>query len=415
MRLKRLIKRFDFTNDIRNKIILGTNVRLDAVNHYFRLVDTNGVYPTDDDLYVKTWATNPNNVKQWLGFECVVENSRDDDDYTQIVTGVNFRLHNGTNEYWYNGVSWEINVVDWNTEEEIANNIDTFPVLSKKIGIVINLYTIDETKTPIVKAVKILYSSDIEFQDDYLYRTIVRQLKQQVRPITDYPVKLSSTTSTIDLKNDYIVETPYNIIDIDSVYNDTDDSDHFVDLLQSYDVVNKIITLSSTIDSGKIIWIRFIYEPKVAVTTGVEFYELDKVPSLVLTNINLINTTELTACDYVINKSNFNAVKIHPPKRSDMEITINVITDNARDQYRLADELKRFFANNVVLTSWGMDEDFRLQLLEEYDGRIGIDQSGIQSGKLRFLLLGTLYYELDAADIYSVGEFNITGDVKVTV
>lgn len=413
MRLKRLIKRFDFTNDIRNKVVLGNNVRLDAVNNYLRIVDVNGVYSMEDDLYAKTWAANPNSVKQWLGFECVADNARDDYDTTQFVTGVKFRLHDGTNEYWYNGSAWVIDVINWNTEEVVANNISTFSVASKKIGVVTNLYTSDSSKTPIVKTIKILYSSDVEHQDDYLYRTIVRQLKQQVRPITDYSFIVRSSSSTINLKNDYPLETPYDIVSIDSVFNHTDDPNHFTDLLQSYNSTTKVITLLSSISSGKVVWIKFVYQPVVSVTTGLEYKEIEKVPAIVLTNINLINTVELSQSDSVINKSTLEAVKVFPPKRSDMDVSINVITDSARDQTRMADELKRFFANNSSLTSWAMDEEFRLWLLEEYDGRIGVNSKGIQEGKLRFLLVGTLYYEIDAADTYAVGNFNITGDVNV--
>jgi len=415
MRLKKLIKRFNFTNDVRGDMEFGTNVRLDAKDHYLKLVETASVYPTAADLYAKTWAANPNSIKQWLGFECVVENGRDADEYITIVTGVNFRLHDGTDEYWHNGSTWVVDTVNWNTEAEIANNISTFPVTSKMLGVVINLYTTDETQTPIVKAVKILYSSNVSHQDDYLYRTIVRQLKAQVRPITDYPITLDSATTTIDLINDFPLETPYNIIDIDSVYDHTDDPDHFVDLLQSYDDVNQVITLSSSVDTGKIVWIKFTYEPEVAVTTGLEYHEVDKVPSLILSNVNLINTTELSRSDSVTNKDTGEGVKVLPPDRSDMEVTLSVVTDSARDQARAADELKRFFANNPTLTSWGIDEKFRLWLVDEYDGQTGVSGNGIHAGKLRFRLVGTLYYERGAVDVFAVRNFKIAGDMNVTV
>lgn len=415
MRLKKLIKRFDFTNDVRGDVELGTDVRLDAKEHYIKLIDVDGIYPTDADLYAKTWAANPNSVKQWLGFECVVENGRDADEYITIVTGVNFRLHNATDEYWYNGSAWVVDNSNWNTEAEVANNISTFPINSKKLGVVINLYTSDEKQTPIVKAVKVLYSSDVSHQDDYLYRTIVRQLKAQVRPITDYPITLAATGDTIDLKNDYPLETPYNTIDIDSVFDHTDDSDHFVDLLQSYDDVNQVITLSSSIDAGKIVWIKFTYEPEVAVTTGLEYHEVEKVPSLILSNVNLTNTTGLSRSDSVTNKDTGEAVKVLPPDRSDMEVTLSIVTDSARDQARAADELKRFFANNPTLTSWGMDEKYRLWLVDEYDGQTGVNANGVHAGKLRFLLVGTLYYERGAVDVFAVSNFKITGNMDVTV
>jgi hypothetical protein len=415
MRLKKLIARFDFTNQVRNKITLGVGVRLDVADQYLKLIDVAGVYPLTDDLYAKTWIINPNNVKQWLGFECVVENAHDDEDKTWLVTGTNFRLHNGTNEYWYNGTTWAISTTKWNTEVDIANHINTFPVTLKKIGVVINLYTSDITKTPIVKAVKILYSSDVEHQDDYLYRTIIKQLKTQILPITDYPITLVDDSVEIDLKNDFPLETPYVIGGIDSVFNHTDDPDHFVDLYQSYDSPTQIITLSSSIASGKIVWIKLIYCPVIAVTTGLEYYELEKVPAIILGDINLTNKMELSYSDVVMNKSTMKGVKIFPPQRQDMEITLSIVTDNARDQTRVADELKRFFVNNPVLTSWGTGEEFTLLLLSDYVSQGTIPADGIQTGKLRFSLLGTLYYEQDAVDVYAIANFKITGDVNVTV
>jgi hypothetical protein len=413
MRTKQIIKYFDFNKSNYNLFTLGNNVRVNVGTNYLQLKEvSNGIYSTDSDLYASTWITNPNSVKQWQGFECTIENALDED--LNELTGVNFRLTDGVSEYWHNGADWETNNIDWNTEEEVANNISDFPITEKKIGVIVNPYTTNSSYTPLIKGIKILYSVDMEFQQDYIYRTLVRQLKEQVRPITDYAIKLTSESSTINL-NDFEMETPYDIINIDSVYNETNDSDHFVDLLQSYNSSTKVITLSTAIDEDEIAYIKLIYRPVVAVTTGLDYYEVTKLPTLTLTNINLINTTELSHSDSVLNKSTGIGVTVKPPKRSDMDISLNIITNSAMDQVRLADEVKRFFANNSYLTSWGMDEKFRLQLLEEYDGQVGIQESGIYAGKLRFLIIGTLYYLQDATVAYSVERFRLTGDVEVDI
>ena len=39
------------------------------------------------------------------------------------ITGAGYRLTDGTDEYWHNGASWEVNTTDWNTEEEVAAEI----------------------------------------------------------------------------------------------------------------------------------------------------------------------------------------------------------------------------------------------------------------------------------------------------
>jgi hypothetical protein len=413
MRTKQIIKYFDFNKSNYNLFTLGDNVRVNVGTNYLQLKEvSNGIYSTDSDLYASTWITNPNSIKQWQGFECTIENALDED--LNELTGVNFRLTDGVSEYWHNGVDWEINNIDWNTEEEVASNISDFPIAEKKIGVIVNPYTTNSSYTPLIKGIKILYSVDIEFQQDYIYRTLVRQLKEQIRPITDYAIKLTSESSTINL-NDFEMETPYDIIDIDSVYNETNDADHFTDLLQSYNSSTKVITLSDTIDEDEIAYIKLIYRPVIAVTTGLDYYEVTKLPTLTLTNINLINTTELSYSDSVLNKSTGIGVTVKPPKRSDMDVSLNIITNSAADQVRLADELKRFFANNTYLTSWGLDEKFRLQLIEEYDGQVGEQGSGVYAGKLRFLIIGTLYYLQDATVAYSVERFRLTGDVEVDI
>lgn len=413
MRVKSVIKYFDFVKKNYSSVTLGNNVRLNVDDNCLQLKETSAnIYPTDSNLQASTWITNPNNVKQWQGFECVIINTLDED--RNELTGVNFRLTDGTSEYYHNGTNWEINTSDWNTEEEIANNITDFTVSEKKIGIIVNPYTTDSRYTPIIKTIKILYYSDIDFQKDYIYRTLVRQLKAQVRPITDYAIKIPAQTSTIDL-NDFPMKTPYNIIDIDSVYNETNDSEHFTDLLQSYNSTSKVITLNTTIDVDEWALIKIIYQPVVAVTTGLDYYEIAHLPVLTLTNINLVNTTELSHTNWVLNKSTGIGIKIEPPKRSDMDVSLNIITNSAQDQVILADELKRFFANNPYLTSWGLDEKYDLRLIEEYDGQVGIQDDGIYAGKLRFLIIGTLYYLQDATDAYAVEKFSITGDVEVDI
>ena len=418
MRLKKIPIIIDFDESIRSKVVMTAGVRLDSKGHYIKLVETSSGYSIAANLSAKILARNPNNAKQWLGFECVVENSYDEYDRTMVVTGVGFRLHNETNEYWHNGTAWVINTSNWNTEAEIANNISTFTVANKKIGVVINLTTTDATKTPIVKAVKFLYSSDIEHQDDYIYRTIVRQLSAQLRPMTDYPIvitSMSSVSPTIDLKNTYPLQTPYDIIDIDAVFNHTDDPDHSIDLRQSYNPTTQVITLSSPIEVGDKAWIRIIYRPEVAITTGLEYHELERVPAVVLSNIALNNMMELSSNEFVLNKSTLIGVNIFPPKRRDIEIAMSIVTDSARDQVRLADEVKRFFDNNPMLTSWGLGEDFALKLLSDYNTQNLISTNGVQTGNFRFSLMGTLYYERDAVDVHAIENFRITGDVDVTI
>jgi len=413
MRVKRLIKRFQFEERNRSRITLGTDVRLNPETHRLQLKETSaGTYPTTADLYAKTWVTTPERVRQWLSFEAEIVHPKDD--LGQPLTSAGYRLSDGTDEYWWDGGAWTVNTTDWNTEQEVAANISDFPATAKQLQVIINLVTTDETVTPELAAVKVLYSADIEHQEDYVYRSLVRLLRSEVRPISDYPIKLTAVTDVVDI-DDYPLETPYNVVGVDSVFDHTADPNHFTDLLASYDAPTKVITLTSAVAAGNILWVKFIWEPEVAVTTAAEYTEVAKVPAIEISDINLVDSADTGTDDWVIDKGAGTAVKVFAPLQADIEFTLRGLTDSARDQHRLADELKRFFRNNPIIRSVGMDEEFRLWLLTEYDMATVANRDEIQSGRLRARIVKALFYERDAVDVYAVQRFNLTGDMNAVI
>jgi hypothetical protein len=408
MRTKKLIKHFVFEERNRSKITLGTGTRLNPIDNVVELISVDGKYPTDDDLHVKTWIANPNSVRQWLGFECVCVQEKDD--LGEDITELGFRLSDGINEYRYNGAAWEVNTTDWNTESEISNNISTFTVDNKSIQVILNLYTTSDEATPKVSEIKILYSSDIKHHEDYIYRTFVRQLRQGLRPISDHIVKLNTDTNTVDLSSaEYAPDSSYNIVGIDAIFNHDDDSEHWSDLFSSFDVATKIITLTSTLSADTNVWIQFIYEPKITVNESSEYEEVATVPVVVITNIKFANQTIIPNGDSVVNKSDHTAVKILGPRRADIEMTLNIVTSSSRDQSRMADELRRYFDNHQIIKSWGLDEDFRLHFFEDFDKQNSSPMNSVHSGKLRCVLIGALFYEREAQNAFSVTRLRITG------
>jgi len=407
MRLKRLIKYFPFDESVRKDITLGENTRLNPKTHAIELKPAgNGQYPTTADLHVRTWITNPNSVRQWLGFECVITNAVDS--LRQEVTGAGFRLSDGTNEYWHDGAAWVINTTDWNTEEEVAAAIPTFSAATKKIQVVINLYTTAATYTPSITSIKILYSSDIKHHEDYIYRTLVRHMKQEIRPIARFPVTMAADSNTIDMSAQSI-DTPYEIVGIDAVFDHTNDSDHVTDLYLSFDDPSQVITLNTSISAGAIAWVEFIYKPDVTVEADAEYYELSKIPAIIVDDYNMVNQVDLAQDDSVINKGDGTAVKVVAPKRADINITLSVVTSSSIDQTRLADEVRRYFADNPLMVSWGLGDKFRMRFLGDYDKQASTPTKGIHTGKFRCMLMGALFYEREAVDSFAVTTLKITG------
>lgn len=409
MKTKRIIKFFTFTEDKRSLLTIGTDTRLNPETHRLQLKeDDNGQYSIADNLNIKTWVTDPNTVKQWIGFEAVVRQKRNIN--YEIVTETNFRLGNGTDEYYWNGSTWEVNDTDWNTEKEIADNISSFPVAAKKIQVVINLKTTDKNYTPEVEEVKVLYSSDIEFLEDLIYRSFLPTLREELKPIGDYAIDLEAATSTIDLDTTYPLETPYNLIDIDSCFNDTDDPEHLTDIFQSYDLNTKVITLTGSVAQGKRVWIRFVYVPEIMVTTSQEYSEVDKVPAVALTDINENVGFKTGIIDAVTNKDEGTAVQV-VVHQTDVEVVLRIMTDKDKDQKRIADELEEFFANNLFLRSRGLDEKYALLQTSGYDQRNVITQKELHSGFLRCIIEKALFYKEQSKDVYAIKRLKLLGRI----
>ena len=415
-RLRKLIKRFDFTEPERARITLSSSeIRLNPDLHLIQLTaDASGLFPLTADLHVKTWLTNPNTVKQWLSFEVVVAHAFDEDGVQLTFDG--FKLNDGTTDLYWDGGAWSAaGASDWSTEADIATNIATFPVVSQSIQVIVNLGTLDETVSPSLTTIKILYASDIEFQEDIIYRSLLKDLRENIRPITAHPVKLSVDSTTIDLINDFPVKTPYNIVDIDSVYDNDGDPNHLTDLFASYNPGTKVITLTGLVTAGTVVWIRIIYEPEVSVTTKRTYIEIAKVPALVLADINVIDFGEGQGGDTVVDKGTGSGTRVFAPAQYDIEFVLRCLTDKARDQQRLADSVKEYFDQNQLIRSRGMDETYRLWLTDEFDQVGEIGQEETETSQIRFRIVKALFYNRGDEQVFAVERFTVNGPPDLVV
>lgn len=402
---RKLVKHFRFHEEERSRITLGVSTRLNPETHRIQLkAGVDGFFPLGPNLVVRTWTANPKSSRGWLGFESIVHH--------KYIGGVRvtqdrYRLSDGVNEWWWNGTAWTINTVNWNTEGEVADNISTFTNVARKIGVVINIQTEDKRETPEIEEVKVLYASDVEFQEDLIFRSLVPSLKESIRPAGDFPVKMAATSNTLNIKTGTPLETPYDVVSIDGVFNHTDDPNHDVNLFSAYNAGTGAITLTTTIASGKTAWIRFRYRPMIAVQTGRDFNEVDRVPALILEEVFIPKMTEVPFDDYVRNKSSGTAVIVPAPNQGDIEIRLVGLTDKSTDQHRLADEVKRYFGNHPFLRSKALDEDYRLWLVDEYDMRSGSDRADMNRGSCVFRIVNALFFSRDAFDGNVVHRFNM--------
>ena len=402
----RLIKAFEFEERRRSQITLDANVRLVGNEHKVELkADANGHYPTADNLKVKTWIANPTSAKGWTAFQCDIFHRKNENN--DVVTSDGFRLGDGTNERWWDGAAWVVNTTNWNTELEVAANIAAFPIASQKLQVVVKLRTADRRFTPTLTAVRVAYLTDIESQEDILYRTIVPTLRDNVRPTTDYQIQVAASGTTLDLASTYKLETPYKVVGVAAAYNLTTDPNNLNNIFQSYDANTKVVTLSASVTGGQVVLLRLIYEPVVAVMASQEFNEVYKVPCIVIEDFSL-RGNDIAAREAVVNKATGAAVVVSNPYQADVEFALQIITDKGVDHQRLADALKRLPATQPLFKSKALDEDFTFQLLGEFQSANVPNRAGLHASRLRARLVGALFFVRDAADKTAVLGLNRT-------
>lgn len=411
--LTTLIKRFEFTEDVRKTLTLGTGTRLNPVNHRLELAATDGLYSMDPDLNVVTWVTTPKAVKAWTGFEVVDVITLDADNVA--LNSVAYRLTDGTNQFYWDGSDWTVSTTLWNTEAEVADNISAFPATARALGIVVNLVTTDERYTPGVELIKVLYEAQIDFQKDLIFRSLLPALKG-IEAISEMVLVWVATGDTQTL-SDPLTQTPYNFTGvIDAVYNNDDDPDHMEDLLLSYDSGTRLLTLDESIAANKKMWVRFKYKPEAAVTTGRSYTEIGKVPVLVVSDITLVDSADpMGAYDEVVNKRTGQGTRVANPYTADIEFTLRVLTDKAGDQSTLADAVMKFFRNTPLLKSVGMDEPYRLWLLDEYQGEGVTTQEEVKAGRLRARIMRALFFDKPASAVTRASRVVLGGTLNVIV
>lgn len=406
-RLKHVIKIFEFAEPVRARLTLGPDTRLHAQEHRLQLIeDTNG-FPTTPDLFVKTWLTTPRSLKRWVGFMADVQNFKNTKNVQ--ITDVLYRLNDGTQDLYYNigANTWvPASSNNWNSEIEIADNISTFPVSTQTIQVVLNLKSDDSRATPIVRAVRVLYESDLEEMEDYVWRSLLPDMRAKIRPIGDHHIETLVTGSAIDL-NEFKIETPYDITAMDAVYDLDADPRKLTNLLDSFNDATQEISLTAPIPAGATVLIRFIYRPVFSVTTNQDYVELEKVPEVIMEDIKQVNDAYPVGRDFVLNKRTGEGKRV-PATQNDIEIIGRFITNKAKDHARLTDAIKRYFRDNLLLRSVGMDDDFRLWLLGEYNQGTTASQKDLHTGRFRFRIASALFFDNDAVDIHGVLNFNLT-------
>lgn len=403
-RYRKMIKSFLFEESERRHMAdLNSGVRLNPKANRLEITPVGtGYYPTTLDLHARTRLTTPNAVRKWAGFFAIIENKKVSG---SVVTDVRFRLNNGTNDlYWNSGANdWVVaSPNNWNTEQEVADHIESFS--GQSIQVVINLSTQNEGYTPCVYEVRILYETDLIFLEDYVVRSFKEDLLENVRPISKHTFASSGETSvTLDL------QIPYDIIDVDSVYNDTTDPNHLSPLTGvSFNASTKVVTFPAQ-TSGNLVTIRFLWRPYVVLTRSQDYTEIAKIPVILIDDTSLENERIVRNRPFVINKGTGDGFVFEEAFQADIRMPLAIITAKKRDLHVLADELGRYFSNNNFLRSRGQDEEYPYRVEEVFNDQTIATQKEVFTGRLIVHIGNAVFYKEDAKPITGVRRFTVTG------
>lgn len=325
---------------------------------------------------------------------------------------VNVRVHDGTNAYFYNVVASEWQVAgpsDWNTQFQINNHIDTFDIsnIGKTIGFDINLKTDDKFYYPAVSEVKLLGLFEIDFVEDMIFDSVIRAFEDNLNINTTIGIILESDTDSIDLNGEYKLDnTGYNFIGDDCiVYNLTTDPHRFVNIFDSYTPGQPrdgggfeagVITLTAQQSQNDELEIKIRHNPELAVNTSLDFYEVNRVPSIVFERIEkqetIVKSGTIIGRDIIKDKLNITGVRIEPPVQFDLIFDYAVFTGNQTDQHRLGEALHRLFNSLKFITSWGLDEPYPVNSRDVFRSTNTPNASSINTHVGRFVVKNVLTY-----------------------
>jgi len=356
--LQKLVKEFSFEEQNRSRLTFSDSgkIRLDPKDGKLKLKVQSynkatgaAEYPTDDDLTVTTWLTNPLALKQWLGFDVEPLPAEQ-----PAGASVRYRLNDGTDDRYWDGGAWSVASLSthWNTQAEVSTNISTFPVTSKSLALVINLLTTDDSVTPTVEKINILMQCDLDYIRSLVSDAILTSLRDGIQPSLDFAL-LSVGGSVVSLLD---MQTRYNIAAIEAVYNHTQDPDHTTDLLSSYDADGKAIRLTAEVPRGESIWVDFKVEPEVHLNwSSQDYVEVESLPAVVVDNFDLTGN-QVFATQIVRNIATNQATVRRFPFRLRLEFEVLLLAENNQTLLAMMDKALEHQAANTRFHWPAVDE-----------------------------------------------------------
>jgi hypothetical protein len=409
------IKHLTFMDSDRPNLTIGANVRAAVETQRAQLKENAQLkYSTAPNLFIITAPAKPGKATQLTGFDVVAIHKKDSDGVT--VTSLGFRLHNGTDQFWWDGAAWVVNTTNWNTEAEVDAHIGTFALpADKTFRVVLNLVTTNVSFTPEVEEVRISWIGQWDsYLDDMVHRSLIPGLKQQTVVEFTWPLEMPKAGTTVGLYAAKLEsgykwgkDSPGGLATPQAVYNNTDDPGHATNLFQAWDNATGVLTLTGSVAKGKMLWILVRYEPHVALTTSQDFDEVEKMPLVAIEGVQFVRAARVGQDDYLIHRAAGNGTLLPAPLKGDLEMDLVVSADKQVDAMRLAEAVQSYIGNTPLIRSTGLDEWYRLQLVDEFGQRGSPGQDEVHSWVASIRVVGFLVWDQQARTVPVVTDFHL--------
>ena len=320
-----------------------------------------GKYTTTSNVYVRTRAFTPGALSSW-GF---VEIFGETDTVDEVqITFIELRIWDGTEALYWDGGAWSSAAsTDFNTLKVFNANLAAYT--GAEISIEARLRTTDTQFTPTLSGFCLKWTGEkFSFMREWVVNTVLRSLKDSIRPLTDYPV--DHTGGNIISLSDHPLDAAWNLTDVVEVYDHTNDPDHTTNLFSSFDSVESLITLTVFVDAGVRLWIKARYAPQVAVTTSSDYFEGGKSPAILITMVSpqwggkSIGARGPSAFD-VTTPVPSGTVYPNPISMIDIDFTLATVAPTSQDLIVLNEAVGSWLDAHPTLRSRAIDHSVKMQ------------------------------------------------------
>ena len=355
-----------------NRLILNWPGFISEAGVSWRLVSWKSEYPSEAEVYTELLSAN--SIKSLLNFEAIST--------IPDGTSITYRLSDGTDDYYWDGVSWlkPVHESQWSTEDQINTNISSYDVSSLKLRVRAKLSS-DGLNTPTLRGVYVRWQGELSFNYD-LYHSFIAYLKDI--SAGDWVEDSMTSVTTIDLISlvDQVHED--QITGVAGVYNMSDDPTD--NLLSSY--IKPTITLTK--ESTGNLRAFFTYTPRVVMWADLDYpeIELHSAPSVAVDGLK-------EAMRFKFGGEAVSAHWLHKnPTQVSIEVNLVLGAQSLRTLTWLGDAVEGKIRNTPTVNLEAIGEIVSLVTIQGFQIEAKNMLSNYKEGTLRLhIALHSKYYE----------------------